>query len=94
MRFLSGQSIPLKGTAQSERSVAMGEKPKKNGKKIEKVQTKTVKKKAEKLPKSSRLEITEDMISARAHQIWLDEGCPEGRSIEHWVKAELELRTR
>jgi hypothetical protein len=32
-----------------------------------------------------------DRISARAHQIWLDEGRPTGKALEHWVRAEREL---
>jgi hypothetical protein len=39
------------------------------------------------------LQPTTEMISARAHQIWLSEGCPEGRAEEHWLRAEAELRT-
>jgi hypothetical protein len=35
--------------------------------------------------------VTRDDISARAHQIWIDEGCPEGRAIAHWNQAEQEL---
>jgi len=27
-----------------------------------------------------------------AHQIWQDEGCPEGRCEVHWRAAELQLR--
>lgn len=32
-----------------------------------------------------------DQISARAHQIWIDEGRPSGKSLEHWYRAEREL---
>jgi hypothetical protein len=34
---------------------------------------------------------TIEQITARAHQIWLDEGCPEGRADIHWQLAESEL---
>jgi len=34
---------------------------------------------------------TLEQITARAHQIWLDEGCPEGRAEMHWQQAEQEL---
>jgi hypothetical protein len=27
-------------------------------------------------------------IEALAHTIWLRQGCPEGRSLEHWHEAE------
>ncbi|MBT2187552.1 DUF2934 domain-containing protein [Sphingobium nicotianae] len=33
----------------------------------------------------------EQRIRARAHQLWLDEGQPEGRSMAHWDQAEQEL---
>ena len=29
-------------------------------------------------------------ISRRAHQIWQEEGCPEGKDREHWAKAMAE----
>ena len=29
----------------------------------------------------------EDRIRARAHQIWEEQGCPEGRHEEHWRQA-------
>src|SRR4051794_12662982 len=31
-------------------------------------------------------------IESRAYQLWLDEGMPDGRHLDHWVRAELELR--
>lgn len=33
----------------------------------------------------------EERIRARAHQLWLDEGCPDGRALEHWRQASEEL---
>lgn len=33
----------------------------------------------------------EDQIAARAHQIWVDQGRPEGRDEEHWFQALCEL---
>ena len=33
----------------------------------------------------------EDRIRARAHQLWLEEGRPEGREREHWQRAEEEV---
>ncbi|MFZ1772510.1 MAG: DUF2934 domain-containing protein [Rhizobiaceae bacterium] len=30
----------------------------------------------------------EDRIREIAHQIWLEEGCPDGRAEQHWVLAE------
>ena len=32
-----------------------------------------------------------DLISQRAYQIWEEEGRPEGRQEEHWVRAEMEV---
>ncbi|MBY6264277.1 DUF2934 domain-containing protein [Azospirillum sp. 412522] len=31
------------------------------------------------------------MIQERAYQIWQEEGCPEGREQEHWLRAEAEV---
>ena len=33
-------------------------------------------------------------IAHRAWEIWQREGCPEGRELEHWLKAEQELLSR
>lgn len=40
----------------------------------------------------TKKEITDEQIGVRAHQIWLDEGRPEGRSEQHWQQACQELR--
>ena len=32
-----------------------------------------------------------DAIEARAREIWEEEGRPEGRAAEHWLRAEAEL---
>jgi hypothetical protein len=29
----------------------------------------------------------ESRVRARAHAIWLEDGCPEGRAEEHWARA-------
>ena len=31
--------------------------------------------------------VTEEAVRTAAHQIWLDEGCPDGRAAEHWHMA-------
>lgn len=36
---------------------------------------------------------THAQIAERAHQLWLAEGCPEGRQEEHWRVAERALRS-
>ena len=33
-------------------------------------------------------------IAALAHEFWKAEGCPEGRSVQHWERAEREMRRR
>lgn len=33
-----------------------------------------------------------EQIRQRAHEIWEEEGCPDGRQAEHWKRAERELR--
>jgi hypothetical protein len=33
----------------------------------------------------------EETIRARAHAIWLSEGMPEGREVDHWMRARREL---
>ena len=33
----------------------------------------------------------EHAIRERAHEIWLEEGMPEGREIEHWLRARRDL---
>jgi hypothetical protein len=30
-------------------------------------------------------------IAALAHRYYVEEGCPEGRSLEHWLRAEREF---
>ncbi len=36
----------------------------------------------------------EQEIAALAHQYWMEEGCPQDRSVQHWERAERELRRR
>ncbi len=37
--------------------------------------------------------IPEDVIRQRSYEIWEREGCPEGRDIEHWLRARRELES-
>ena len=37
--------------------------------------------------------IDDESIRRRAHEIWINEGSPEGRSLEHWHLAQQELIT-
>lgn len=30
-------------------------------------------------------------IEARAYEIWVHEGCPEGHDLDHWLRAESEI---
>ena len=34
---------------------------------------------------------TEDEVRERAHAIWLADGMPEGREVDHWMRARREL---
>jgi Protein of unknown function (DUF2934) len=33
----------------------------------------------------------EHAIRMRAHEIWVEEGRPEGRALDHWLRARWEL---
>ena len=33
-----------------------------------------------------------ETVAERAFEIWQNEGCPQGRDLEHWLQAEIELR--
>ena len=35
-----------------------------------------------------------DMVAMRAYELYLDDGAPQGRDVEHWLRAETELRER
>jgi hypothetical protein len=32
-----------------------------------------------------------DRIRERAHQIWIEEGRPNGRALDHWLRARWEV---
>jgi hypothetical protein len=34
---------------------------------------------------------TEDEVRERAHTSWIAEGMPEGREVDHWMRARREL---
>jgi hypothetical protein len=34
---------------------------------------------------------TDDKIRERAHLIWIDEGRPDGRELDHWMRAKWEI---
>ena len=38
--------------------------------------------------------LTHDHIATRAYELFLDDGAMHGRDIEHWLRAEHELRER
>ena len=48
--------------------------------------------KAAKPPKAPEANITHEMIAARAHQLWVAAGCPDGQDAVIWLRAEAELR--
>jgi hypothetical protein len=39
-------------------------------------------------------EPTEHRIQQRAYQIWVEEGKPDGRSMDHWLRARWELEQK
>lgn len=43
---------------------------------------------------SSKSTPTHNEIAAQAYQIYMREGCVEGRDMTHWLRAEEELRAR
>lgn len=38
------------------------------------------------------MEDQDDRIRRRAHEIWKQEGSPEGREYSHWLRARAEIR--
>ena len=44
--------------------------------------------------RNNRVGETREKIARRAHAIWEEEGRPEGRAAEHWLRAEAELGRR
>jgi hypothetical protein len=36
----------------------------------------------------------QEEIQALAHALWVEQGCPEGRALEHWREAEELVRER
>ena len=43
------------------------------------------------MPTAKSTPSPEERVRARAHEIWLREGCPEGRDLVHWRQAEAEI---
>lgn len=43
------------------------------------------------MAKSTRSRPTYEDIARRAYEIYVSEGCPEGRAAEHWLAAEQSL---
>lgn len=39
------------------------------------------------------MSVEPERIRARAYQLWENEGCQEGRSLEYWLRAEQELES-
>jgi hypothetical protein len=40
---------------------------------------------------SSEIHASHEDIALLAYALWQEQGCPEGRHEEHWLKAEQEL---
>jgi len=51
---------------------------------------------AKQIPQSSKASpesgISHESIARRAYEIWQSEGCPDGRAMEHWLRAVSELK--
>ena len=45
-------------------------------------------------PAIQEAEPTHEEISARAHALWVERGCPDGSPEEDWLAAERELKSR
>ncbi|MCU0915978.1 MAG: DUF2934 domain-containing protein [Planctomycetes bacterium] len=43
-------------------------------------------------PAADGPKITHDQIARRAHELWVQQGCPHGRDRENWFEAEKQLR--
>ncbi|HBJ86724.1 MAG TPA: hypothetical protein DDZ88_23290 [Verrucomicrobiales bacterium] len=41
---------------------------------------------------TSDMEVTDVEIATRAYFIYVSEGCPPGREMQHWLDAEAQLR--
>ena len=37
-------------------------------------------------------DVKDDQIRERAYLIWVDDGMPRGRELDHWLRAKWELR--
>ena len=42
---------------------------------------------------STAVAVSDEDVAKRAYLIYLEEGCPDGRHLEHWTRAEAELRS-
>lgn len=45
-------------------------------------------------PKTDRPNGSMTSVEARAYEIWVAEGRPEGKALEHWLQAEGEFSTK
>ena len=36
--------------------------------------------------------VSHESIARRAYEIWQSEGCPDGRAMEHWLRAVSEVK--
>jgi Protein of unknown function (DUF2934) len=44
------------------------------------------------LPAPQADTVKDDQVRERAYLIWVDEGMPHGRELDHWLRAKWELR--
>jgi hypothetical protein len=43
---------------------------------------------------ATTIDFTHDEVAVRAYEIYLGDGAIDGRDVDHWLKAENELRDR
>lgn len=41
--------------------------------------------------KSEMMSLSNDEIALRAHQLWCQQGCPQGHDVDNWIEAERQL---
>lgn len=49
------------------------------------------KKPAKKKAAKPVITLTHDAVAKRAYELWVSQGCPQGRAEQHWAEAEKQL---
>jgi hypothetical protein len=85
----SVQTRPIKAKATEKKVIRANGKVSVRG--SERKLTGSKKSLSSKVTISKNIVPTTEQITARAHQLWVEEGFPEGRADVHWRQAEKEL---